>query len=268
MKIPPAFRVWPALLLCGWAVIVAAADPAPAAPPVALRVFAAASLQEAIQDIAKDYEAATKVAIKGNFASSSTLAKQLEQGQSADVFLSANVAWMEYVAKRKLILDKTRSSLLGNELVLVVPADRPMPVRLARDFDFPRALKTRLALGDPDHVPAGIYGKQALQALGWWDALKDRLAPGADVRAALRLVELGEVDAGIVYATDAAASKKVKVAGVFPPETCEKVEYQVACGLGASPAALDFLAYLHGPKAAEVFRRYGFTILTAAPAKP
>lgn len=236
------------------------------AAPKPLLVFAAASTQEAVNEVAAAFTKEQGVPVKGNFASSATLARQLEQGAPADLYISASVPWMTYADEHHLLLSGTRSTLLTNELVLITPADRPLAVAMRKDFDLPALVKTRLAIGDPERVPAGSYAKQALQALGWWDALQPRLAPASDVRDALRLVEQGEVDAGIVYATDAALSPKVKVVGVFPAATHDRIAYQVACSATAAPAARQFLAFLRGPVATAIFQRYGF--LVPAPAPP
>jgi molybdate transport system substrate-binding protein len=224
-------------------------------------VFAAASLTDALKEINGLWQAAGHPAAKLSFGSSSTLAKQIEQGAPADLFASADTKWMDYAAERKLIVPDTRRELLGNDLVLIVPADHPVTLDLKPGADLAGLLGAngRLAVGDPAHVPAGIYAQQALSKLGLWDSVAKRLAPGQDVRATLLLVERGEAPAGIVYGTDAAASKAVKVAGVFPADSHDPIVYPFAVTThgdnAASRALLDFYA---GAQARSVFEKYGF----------
>ena len=199
------------------------------------------------------------------FAASSTLARQIEQGAPADLFLSADEQWMDYAEQRGLILPETRRAVLGNALVLIAPADsRAGPVTLTPGAELAKLLGDdgRLAVGDPAHVPAGIYAAAALTSLGLWQALAPRLARAENVRAALLLVERGEAPLGIVYATDAAASRRVRVLGTFPADSHPPISYPFALtqrGAG-NAAAHDLLAYLSGPQAAETWRRYGFTL--------
>ncbi len=176
-----------------------------------LTVFAAASLTDAMHDVAALWQAAGHPPFRASFAASSTLARQIEQGAPANLFASADEKWMDYLAQRGLIAADTRTDLLGNDLVLIVPADKPTNVIIGPGFDLTTLLgpNGRLSVGDPAHVPAGIYAEQALKKLGMWDKVAPRLAPAADVRSALLLVERGEAPAGIVYATDAAASDRV-----------------------------------------------------------
>ncbi|WP_380181107.1 molybdate ABC transporter substrate-binding protein [Kalamiella sp. sgz302252] len=229
-----------------------------------ITVFAAASLTNALQDIAKDYEQGKEVKIVSSFASSSTLARQIEQGAPADLFISADQQWMDYVAQKKLIEEQSRYTLLGNDLVLIAPAEaKAQPVTLAKSTDWKSLLKgQRLSVGDPDHVPAGIYAKEALQSLGAWSTVEPMLARGNSVRAALALVERNETPYGIVYGSDAMASKKVTVVGVFPAESHKPVEYPVAQLKGHDSASVTaFYNYLKGPEAAAIFKHYGFTPL-------
>lgn len=194
----------------------------------------------------------------GSFASSSALVKQIEQGAPADLFISADQAWMDVAQRKNLIRPDTRRDLLGNELVIVAPKGRPFAVLIEPEFAFADAFPGRLAIGDPTSVPAGAYAKEALEKLGWWPRLEDRLAPGADVRATLRLVELGEADLGIVYRTDAARSTKVEILAGIPGRLHQPIAYPAALTTGAKPAATAFLAWLAGDEAMAIWRRHGF----------
>ncbi len=224
-------------------------------------VFAAASLTNAVGDLAKAYEARTGVHIVANFAATSTLAKQIEHGAPAGIFISADAKWMDYLVDKKHIDVATRIELLGNSLVVIAPAGKGFPFKVEKDFPAEKAFAGRLSVGDPTNVPVGIYAKEAFTALGWWPWLEQRLAPTADVRAALRLVETGEVDCGVVYATDAKGSTKVEVIATVPGNLHKPVRYPVAATANASPAARAFLAYLVGPEAKAVYEGYGFTAL-------
>jgi molybdate transport system substrate-binding protein len=228
-----------------------------------LTVFAAASLTDALRDIAALWQQAGHDKPVLSFAASSTLAHQIEQGAPANLFASADVKWMDALAKDHLIAEDTRQDLLGNDLVLIVPADHPTHVVIAPGMNVAALLGAngRLATGDPTHVPAGIYAEQALRHLGLWDALASRLAPAADVRGALLLVERGEAPAGIVYGTDAAVSSHVAVAGVFPPDSHDPIVYPFAVTKpGDTPEARAFLAFLRGDPARTVFVRRGFKV--------
>ena len=219
-----------------------------------ITVFAAASLTNAMQDIATQYKKEKGVDVVSSFASSSTLARQIEAGAPADLFISADQKWMDYAVDKKAIDTASRQTLLGNSLVVVAPK--------ASKTNWTSLLNGgRLAVGDPEHVPAGIYAKEALQKLGAWDTLSPKLAPAEDVRGALALVERNEAPLGIVYGSDAVASKGVKVVATFPEDSHKKVEYPVAVVEGHNNATVKaFYDYLKGPQAAEIFKRYGFTI--------
>jgi molybdate transport system substrate-binding protein len=232
-----------------------------------ITVFAAASTTDALGEIAKNYEQANHVTVAISFAASSTLAKQIQNGAPADVFLSADEKWADYLEQKRLLKSGTRVDLLSNYLVVIVPAGKPFAVKFDKDFDFAAAFTGRLAVGDPSNVPAGLYAKEAFTKLGWWAALEPRLAPTADVRASLKLVELGEADAGVVYATDAQASTKVQVVGVIPEDLHTPVRYPLALTKDARPAATAFAAYVAGPDGAKVFAKYGFVPLAVAPTK-
>lgn len=227
-----------------------------------ITVFAAASLTNAMQDIAKEYKKEKNVDVVSSFASSSTLARQIEAGAPADLFISADQKWMDYAVDKKAIDAATRETLLGNSLVVVAPkASEQGDITVDAKTNWTRLLKGgRLAVGDPDHVPAGIYAKEALQKLGAWETLSPKLAPAEDVRGALALVERSEAPLGIVYGSDAVASKGVKVVGTFPEDSHQKVEYPIAIIDGHNNATVSaFYDYLKGPQASEIFKHYGFT---------
>ena len=228
-----------------------------------LTVFAAASLTDAMKDISAKWVTAGHQPLSLSFGSSSTLARQIEQGAPANVFASADEKWMDYLADKKLLAGGTRKDLLGNDLVLVVPADKPMHVTIGKSFDLMALLGAngRLATGDPAHVPVGIYAEQALKALGMWDSVQPRLARTEDVRAALLLVDRGEAPAGIVYATDAAVSNAVMISGTFPADSHDPVSYPFAVvKSGDTPDARALLTFLSGPAARAVFAQRGFKV--------
>ena len=227
-----------------------------------LTVFAAASLTNAMQDIGALWAAAGHAKPVFSFASSSTLAQQIEHGAPANIFASADEKWMDDVGRHDLIATGTRAVLLGNDLVLVEPKAALHPVTIDKGLAIDTVLGTsgRLAVGDPKAVPAGIYARQALQKLGLWERARDRLAPAASVRAALLLVERGEAPAGVVYGTDVQVSKTVAVAGVFPADSHDPISYPFAVvRAGDTKEAREFLHYLHTPPAQDVFHHYGFT---------
>jgi molybdate transport system substrate-binding protein len=228
-----------------------------------LTVMAAASLTDSMRDISEAWTKAGRKPLRMSFGASSTLARQIEQGAPANLFASADEQWMDYLAKRDLIAPDTRKSLLGNDVVLVVPANKPQHVVIAPGFDLRGMLGPdgRLAVGDPKHVPVGIYAEQALRKLGLWDAIEPRLARTEDVRAALRFVELGEAPVGIVYATDAAISSKLTVAGVFPADSHDPVTYPFAVvKAGDTPEVRTLLGFMSGPEARAIFVKRGFQV--------
>jgi len=238
-----------ALTLC------AALDPARAAEPV--YVFAAASLKGALDEVASAWPGPRPVLVYG---ASSRLAQQIERGAPASIFISADRQWMDYLAARGAIVPESRRELLGNRLVLIAPRASAVHLKIAPDMPLAAALGGgRLALGDPAHVPAGIYARAALEKLGLWDSVKGRLAPAEDVRAALALVARGEAPLGIVYATDAAAEPAVRVVDRFDPSLHPPVVYPLALAKGADSAARDFAGYLRSDAATRIFIRYGFT---------
>ncbi|MCY3790148.1 MAG: molybdate ABC transporter substrate-binding protein [Gemmatimonadetes bacterium] len=220
-------------------------------------VFAAASLNSALSELATHYEG-----MRLSVASSSTLAKQIAAGAPADIYFSANAEWMDYLQARQHIEQDTRVDLLGNALVVIAPKGGSFAVRWTRDFDFAGAFAGRLALGDPDHVPAGQYARQALEALGWWPVLKTRIAPAPDVRAALVYIERGECAAGLVYATDAAQSDRVITLATVPDSLHRSIVYPAAIVKGrASAQTRNLLAFFSSETAAGIFRKHGFTFL-------
>jgi molybdate transport system substrate-binding protein len=228
-----------------------------------LTVFAAASLTDAMRALAQQWQAAGNPAPRLSFAASSALARQIEQGAPADLFLSADEPWMDYLQQRGLIVGATRVSPLANALVLVAPADAPRrDVALAPGLDLAALLGAngRLAVGDPAHVPAGRYARAALEWMGQWGALEPRLARAENVRAALLLVERGEAPFGIVYATDAAATRGVRVVATFPAGSHPPVSYPFAITRRAADnaQARDVLRFLTGTDAAPTWQRFGF----------
>ena len=226
-------------------------------------VFAAASLQTALEAIARLYRERSGRGVRFSFAASSALARQIEHGAPAAVFASADEQWMDHLQARGLIVPETRTSLLGNRLVLVVPAARAASVDLRPGFDLAAVLGTdgRWVTGDPAAVPAGRYAQQALSALGVWPFAQTRLVRAENVRVALALVERGEAAAGIVYATDARASTRVRVAGVFPADSHAPISYPFAVvARHDSAAARDFLRFVGGDEARQIWRGHGFSV--------
>jgi len=235
----------------------------PAAPLHRLTVFAAASTTNAVTDICKLFTEKKLGRVVTSFASSSTLAEQIDKGAPANVFISANEKWMNYLSKQKLIDPATRFNLLRNQLALIAPSTSKLQhVVIKPKFDLTRLLADgRLAMGNPDYVPAGIYGRQALQKLGIWTKVQDKVARARDVRAALALVERGEAPLGIVYSTDAAITGKVKIVGIFPPNSHPPIIYPAALVAGQeTPAAKNFIKFLRTPAAKAIFKKYGFTV--------
>lgn len=227
-------------------------------------VFAAASLKDALNDINAQWQRKTGKKALISYASSGTLAKQIVQGAPADIFISADIANMDFVQKRGLVKAGTRSNLLGNKLVLVAEKDSKIaPIRIVQGFDLAGLLGGgRLAMGDVVAVPAGKYGKAALQSLGVWSSVENKVAQAENVRAALLLVSRGEAPLGVVYATDAAADPNVKVIGTFPETSHPPIIYPAALIAGSrSPDAASFLAYVESPDAKPLFERQGFTVL-------
>lgn len=225
-----------------------------------ITVYAAASLTDAVGEVAALYKKQHSIEVVGSYGSSSTLAKQIENAAPADVFISADLKWMDYLAEKKRLIPGSRRNLLGNQLVLVAPKGRGFTAEARPGFDLGKAFEGKLCVGEVESVPVGIYARQALQALGWWESMQSRLAGAQDVRAALAFVERGECAAGIVYATDANISGKVEVVMQFPEDTHERIIYPVAALTGSDSRSLDFIEFLASPGADAVFQRYGFSL--------
>jgi len=224
-------------------------------------VLAAASLKNALDDASAAYEKESGVKALISYAASSTLAKQVESGAPADIFISADLDWMDYMQKRNLIRTDTRVTLLGNKLVLIAPANSTAKIEIAPGFALADLLgNERLAMADPSAVPAGKYGKAALEKLGVWASVSSKVAPAEDVRSALLLVSRGETPLGIVYATDAAADKGVRIVAAFPEDTHPPIVYPAALLASSdNPVAAAFLIYLASVNARPFFERQGFT---------
>lgn len=223
-------------------------------------VLAAASMQEALTDAANRWAAQRHARPVLSFAASSALARQIEAGAKADLFISADEEWMDHVQGQNLLRPATRAQLAENRLVLIAPASAKVQLRIAPGFPLARALGSgRLAMADPAAVPAGRYGKAALEKLGVWRAIATRVAPAENVRAALALVERGAVPFGIVYATDARASAKVRVVGVFPATSHPPITYPVALlKTSTHPQAEAFRRFLLSREGRAIFARHGF----------
>ena len=255
-------RSWLALLTA--TVLTLAAGTAPAAAQGRdVLVFAAASLKNALDEAAAQWQRASGKKVAISYAASNTLIKQIEQGAPADMFISADLDWMDYGQQKDLIKPDTRSNLLGNRLVLVAPKGSNISANIQPGFDLAALLKGgRLAMGNVDAVPAGKYGKAALEKLGAWDGVKDKIAQAESVRAALLLVARGEAPLGIVYQTDAAADPTVKIVGTFPENTHPPIIYPIALTKdSSSPDAVAFLNFIRSPAARPIFERQGFTVL-------
>lgn len=227
----------------------------------AVRVFAAASLSSALNEIGQQWQQAGHPAPSLAYGASSVLAKQIAAGAPADLFASADLGWMDHVEQNNRLAAGTRISLLGNALVLIAPKGRGFKVELRAGYPIGSSFNGKLCTGETATVPAGIYAKQSLSALGWWDALQGRIVGTDDVRVALAFVERGECAAGIVYATDAAISEKVEVLATFPAGSHQAIAYPFALTADARPEAAAFLAHLKSPAAAAAFRRQGFVLL-------
>ncbi len=241
---------------CGFSCSSQAADSG------SITVFAAASTSNALNDLSIIFTQKEEARIVTSYASSSTLAKQIENGAPANLFISADEPWMNYLQERKLIEGDSRFNLVGNKLVLIAPSSSSLnKVEIGPKIDLAKLLDDgKLATGDPDHVPVGKYAKAALEKLGIWKQIESKLARAADVRGALTLVEREEAPLGIVYSTDAAITPKVKVVGVFPADSHPKIVYPAALVTGkGSAAAMSFLQFLKTPEAKAIFEKYGFS---------
>jgi molybdate transport system substrate-binding protein len=253
-------RLW--ISLAAGAALASGIGPA-AAQGRDVLVFAAASLKNALDDIAGQWQRATGRKVAISYAASNNLIRQIEQGAPADIFMSADLDWMDYGQRNNLIKPESRANLLGNRIVLIAPKDSTVSINVEKGFDLAAALKGgRLAIGNVNAVPAGKYGKAALEQLGAWDGVKSSIAQAESVRAALLLVSRGETPFGIVYQTDAASEPAVKVVGRFPDDSHPPIIYPVALTKDSqNAAAADFLKFIRSPAARPAFERQGFTVL-------
>ena len=229
-------------------------------------VFAAASLKNALDAINEGWQRDTRRPVTASYAASSTLAKQIENGAPADLFISADPDWMDYLQQRNLIKPESRSDLLGNSLVLIAPVSSTVKLTIAPGFALAAALGGgRLAMADPAAVPAGLYGKAALEKLGVWSSVANRIAAAENVRAALLLVARGEAPLGIVYRTDAAIEPGVRIADTFPSDTHPPIVYPIALTASSdNPNAPSLLVFLRGAAARAQFQKAGFALLNEA----
>ncbi|MDR3500308.1 MAG: molybdate ABC transporter substrate-binding protein [Parvibaculum sp.] len=235
------------------------AGPARADAPL---VFAAASLKNALDDVIASYAATGGGKITASYAASSVLARQIEAGAKAEVFISADADWMDYLGQRGLVDAKSRENLLGNRLVLIAPKTSTATLAIAPGFPLLQALGDgRLAIADPDSVPAGKYGRSSLTSLGVWSSVVDHIAIAENVRVALAYVARGETPLGIVYETDALQEPKVRIVGYFPEDSHLPIVYPAALTNGATPEAARFFKFLTSDKAQAAFRKAGFSII-------
>jgi molybdate transport system substrate-binding protein len=227
-----------------------------------ITVFAAASLTNVLQELGDLFTKESSVPVRFSFAASSTLARQIENGSPADVFFSADLEWMDYLQARKLIQPATRQDVLGNQLVLIAPADSKVTLKIEPHFKLAAALGNgRLATGDPDSVPVGRYAQEALTNLGVWSEVSARLVRADSVRSALAFVDRGEAALGIVYSTDALVDKGVRVVDTFPADSHMPIIYPVALTGAAKADAVKFLSFIRGPAGDIAFKHYGFVPL-------
>src|ERR1700741_2570146 len=235
------------------------------AQEVTLTAFAAASMKNAVDDINAAFAKATGIKVVASYAASSALARQIEAGAPADLFASADLEWMDYVAQKKLIKEDTRVNLLGNRLVLIAPKDsKTGNVTIGPGFDLAKlAGDGRIATGDVRAVPVGKYAKAALEKLGSWNAAAPKFAMTENVRAALTLVARGEAALGIVYSTDAKVEPGVKIVGTFPADSHPAIIYPVAATTTAKPETTDYLAFLRSTAAKTILEKYGFKFLVS-----
>jgi molybdate transport system substrate-binding protein len=248
------------LLLC--ACVASAAPGAAGRDRPVLLVLAAASLTNVLGELSPRWEKQAGVVIRLSFASSAVLARQIEAGGEADVFVSADREWMDYLRSRGLLEESSSRDLAGNRLVLIAPADAPVDLTIAHGFPLLEALRGgRLSTADPDTVPAGRYARTALTSLGVWNDVANRLVRADNVRGAMMFVARGEAPLGIVYATDALMDRKVRIVDTFPRGTHAPIAYPAAVLRGARPEAVAYLAYLASDEASSVWKGYGFVEL-------
>ncbi len=228
----------------------------------AVTVFAAASLTNVMQDLGDAFTKETSVPVKFSFAASSALARQIENGAPADLFISADVMWMDYLQNKHLIQEQTRHDVVGNRLVLIAPVGSLIKLKIEPHFPLAEVLgKNRLATGDPDSVPVGRYAQAALTKLGVWNEVSERLVRAESVRAALAFVDRGEVALGIVYETDALIDQHVRILDVFPADSHAPIVYPMALTTAARPPAAQLAAFIRGCAGAAAFKAYGFSPL-------
>jgi len=247
--------------LAGTAGLVAAGGPALGqARSRPITVFAASSMTDVLEAMGAEFARTGGAPVRFSFASSAVIARQLEAGAPADMFVSADLEWMDYVQGRGLIQTHTRANMVSNRLVLIAAADSTISLRIAQDFPIARALgpRGRLSTGDPDNVPVGRYARQALTSLGVWNDVADHLVRAENVRSAMMFVSRGEAPLGIVYQTDAMADRKVKIVDTFPTRTHQPILYPAALTAKAQPGALAFLDFVRGPRGRALFQRFGF----------
>ena len=232
--------------------------------PGGVLVFAAASLANVLGNLDRAFTARTGVRVTSSLAASSTLAKQIEAGAPADVYFSADLQWMDYLEQRGLLRAGSRREVVGNSLVLIAPAGSSLQVSIGPGLDLLRLLGGgRLAVADPDSVPAGIYARQALAKLGVWSIVLPRVVRAENVRAALEYVARGDAPLGIVYRTDALVEKRVRIVGVFPADSHPRIVYPVALTRRAGAPAARYLAFITSAEARPIFRKWGFEPLTS-----
>jgi molybdate transport system substrate-binding protein len=251
-------------LVAALAILCGSADAPALAQDKGLIVFAAASMKNALDEVDAAYTAKTGVRIAASYAASSALAKQIEQGAPADIFLSADTDWIDYAIAMKDIDEPTRVNLLGNSMVLIAPKDSKIDnVSIEQGFDLARlAGDAKIATADVKSVPVGKYAKASLEKLGVWTAAEPKFAMTENVRAALALVARGEAGLGIVYSTDARVEPGVKIVGTFPADSHPAIIYPVAATATAKPEAAGYLTFLRSSAAKTIFEKYGFTFLT------
>jgi molybdate transport system substrate-binding protein len=244
------------------ALIAVTSSPAADEKQSELLVFAAASMTDVLGELSQAFEKQAGIRVKLSFAASSVLARQIEAGGKADVFIPADQEWMDYLEARNLIDKATRRNLVGNRLVLIAPADSRLDLEIAPGFRLASALGgRRLSTGDPDTVPVGRYARSALISLGVWDEIQDRLVRADNVRSAMMFVARGEVPLGIVYTTDALVDPKVRIVDTFPDGTHTPITYPAAANRGARGEAIAFLDYLSSGAARDTWTRFGFVEL-------
>ena len=251
----------PAKFLAAWivALVQFGTVHADASKKPELLVLAAASLTNVLDDLSADWQETSGVTVKLSFAASSVLARQIEAGGKADVFVSADQEWMDYLQSRGLIEKPTRRNLVGNRLVLIAPADSKIELKIAPGFPLGAALGGgRLATGDPDTVPVGRYARSALVSLGLWDEIQERLVRADNVRSAMMFVARGEVPLGIAYTTDAMADPKVRIVDTFPANTHAPITYPAAVVNGGRSEARPFIEFLGSAGARATWKKYGF----------